>query len=420
MKFSKQELINIIKEEIKETMGMGVRSSRDIMIGNISDMFKDMHGVRPRHYNWNEMTDKDLEALEAEISAEYDDWYNEERVQDDLEDMYIQSEKELMSFMDLEKAEKEREAQRQLMMTPEEGEEFPTQSGMGKKLTKRNMRYRMEEMYREEYINLLLEMFGDSIKVEKGDEYYHQRFPDMMNYGVVVQDADSRTVLLKPMGDGFKVKRGQKFRMAKDIFLKSFIQKSNEIDPDTGKRINVINLSEGLRHHIDTATPLTDNIYRIGSDEYFNIIREARIEYQKGNYKPLNEEEEEMLKSNLGEWAEFEGESVPLDFPMYTETLEEKKKKKKKKDPPIGKPMKNTGGGKKYKVFVRNPKTGKIKKISYGDSKGGLKGNWNSAEARKSFASRHNCAEKKDRTKAGYWACRAHKDFGTNVPGRFW
>ena len=96
------------------------------------------------------------------------------------------------------------------------------------------------------------------------------------------------------------------------------------------------------------------------------------------------------------------------------ETLEEKK------DPPIGKPTKNTGSGKKYKVFVRNPKTGNIKKITYGDSKGGLKGNWNNAEARKSFAARHDCENKKDRTKAGYWACRAHKDFGKNVPGRFW
>ena len=181
-------------------------------------------------------------------------------------------------------------------------------------------------------------------------------------------------------------------------------------------------LYEGLQYHIVNKTPLTENVYRVGSDAYFNIIKEARVQYKKGNYTPLNEEEKEMLESDLGEWATFRGEKVPLDFPMYTETLEERKKrkKKKKKDPPIGKPTKNTGGGKKYKVFVRNPKTGKIKKITYGDSQGGLKGNWNSAEARKSFASRHRCAEKKDRTKAGYWACRAHKDFGTNVPGRFW
>ena len=78
------------------------------------------------------------------------------------------------------------------------------------------------------------------------------------------------------------------------------------------------------------------------------------------------------------------------------------------------------GDVKKFKVYVKDPKTGNVKTITYGDSQGGLKGNWNSAEARKSFASRHQCAKKKDRTKAGYWACRAHKDFGKNVPGRFW
>jgi len=45
---------------------------------------------------------------------------------------------------------------------------------------------------------------------------------------------------------------------------------------------------------------------------------------------------------------------------------------------------------------------------------------WNDPEARKSFAARHQCEKKKDKTKAGYWACRAHKDFGKNVSGRFW
>ena len=178
---------------------------------------------------------------------------------------------------------------------------------------------------------------------------------------------------------------------------------------------------EMISYHVDNNISFSENVYRIGSNNYFTVIREARKLYKTGELKALNEEDEDLFEnSDLGEWIMFEGERVPLDFPMYIETLEERKKKKKKKDPPIGKPTKNTGGGKKYKVFVRNPKTGKIKKITYGDSKGGLKGNWNSAEARKSFASRHKCAQKKDRTKAGYWACRAHKDFGTNVPGRFW
>jgi hypothetical protein len=116
--------------------------------------------------------------------------------------------------------------------------------------------------------------------------------------------------------------------------------------------------------------------------------------------------------TDLGEWVMFEGEEIPLDFPMYIEENKEKK--------PLNKPMRNTGSGKKYKVYVRDPKTGNVKTVTYGDKKGGLEGNWNNAAARKSYASRHDCENKKDKTKAGYWSCRSHKDFGKNVPGRFW
>ena len=200
--------------------------------------------------------------------------------------------------------------------------------------------------------------------------------------------------------------------------------KSGDYILDDGEEIKVV--SESLQYHLDHGVGVERNVFRPGSSEFFGIFREARQLFREGKYELHSEEEKEIIESDLGEFGMFGEQMVPLDFPMIMEQEEDelidekKRKKKKKKDPPIGKPTKNTGGGKKYKVYVRNPKTGKIKKISYGDSKGGLKGNWNSAEARKSFASRHNCADKKDRTKAGYWACRAHKDFGTNVPGRFW
>lgn len=174
----------------------------------------------------------------------------------------------------------------------------------------------------------------------------------------------------------------------------------------------------GLLEHVQTKTPLHENIFRVGSSCYFNTIRQGRKFYKMGLYEAINEEERDMLENtDLGEFVMFEGEEVPLDFPMYIE--EEQALDEKKKDPPLNKPTKNAGGGKKYKVYVRS-KSGGIKKITYGDAKGGLKGNWNSAEARASFAKRHKCAEKKDKTKAGYWACRAHKHFGKNVPGRFW
>ena len=82
--------------------------------------------------------------------------------------------------------------------------------------------------------------------------------------------------------------------------------------------------------------------------------------------------------------------------------LEAKKKaKSKKKDPPLNKPER--GGSKAYFVYVRDPKTKKIKKVSFGS--GGLRAKIKNKEARNAFAARHNCKNKKDRTKAGYWSC---------------
>jgi hypothetical protein len=88
----------------------------------------------------------------------------------------------------------------------------------------------------------------------------------------------------------------------------------------------------------------------------------------------------------------------------------------KGKDISLNKPK--SGGPKKWYVYVKNPKTGKVIKVSYGSPV--MTAKWNDPAARKSFAARHRCAKKKDKTKAGYWACRAHKDFGKNVSGRFW
>jgi len=83
-------------------------------------------------------------------------------------------------------------------------------------------------------------------------------------------------------------------------------------------------------------------------------------------------------------------------------TEKKKKKKKEKKDPPIGKPKR--GGSKAYYVYVRDPKTKKVKKVSFGS--GGLRAKIRNPKARKAFAARHKCSQKTDRTKPSYWSCR--------------
>ena len=92
--------------------------------------------------------------------------------------------------------------------------------------------------------------------------------------------------------------------------------------------------------------------------------------------------------------------------PLLRSQLDEAKKKKaKKKDNrPIGKPMRSSSGGKAYKVYVKDPKTKKVKTVRFGS--GGLRAKINDSKARAAFAARHKCSPKKDRTKAGYWSCR--------------
>jgi hypothetical protein len=62
------------------------------------------------------------------------------------------------------------------------------------------------------------------------------------------------------------------------------------------------------------------------------------------------------------------------------------------------------GDVKKSKVFVKNPKTGKVKKVNFGDPNMRIKKS--NPKRRKSFRARHKCSSAKDRTSARYWSCR--------------
>jgi hypothetical protein len=162
-------------------------------------------------------------------------------------------------------------------------------------------------------------------------------------------------------------------------------------------------LSEGLKYHIDNKKPLTEHVYRAGSQAYFNLWAEARALYVREILDFSGDDLAILTETDLGEFGIFEGKKVPLDFIMeeIEEELDEAKKKPKKKNPPIGKPMR--GGSKKFYVYVKAP-GGKIKKVSFGQA--GMSAKINNPEARRAFAARHDCKNKKDRTKASYWSCR--------------
>ena len=286
-------------------------------------------------------------------------------------------------------------------------------------------------------------------------------------------------------------------------------------------------LSEGLKYHIDNNKPLTEQTYRAGSSNYFNLWAEARSFYSRGIIEVTNEDDLAILtETNLGEYGTLEdGTRVPLDFIMEDEyldlnesTIEELKltsvgvkdllkrvfndakllsflnfknfkdflefikyssledfsevmddvkqydqqlseakntsldsetikqikndidgfpkyqkrgfesfKKEvcqrykitskqlediihgdlteaKNDNKPIGKPMRDSSGGKAYKVYVKDPKTKKVKTVRFGS--GGLKAKINNSKARQAFAKRHKCSTRNDKTKASYWSCR--------------
>ena len=131
-----------------------------------------------------------------------------------------------------------------------------------------------------------------------------------------------------------------------------------------------------------------------------NLLRQTNLsseEYQKAKkLKGFNADDYTFSSDN-----NLYVKKSSLEERINTILEAKKKAKSKKKDPPLNKPKR--GGSKAYYVYVRDPKTKKIKKVSFGS--GGLRAKIKNKEARNAFAARHNCKNKKDRTKAGYWSC---------------
>ena len=192
-------------------------------------------------------------------------------------------------------------------------------------------------------------------------------------------------------------------------------EEEKNVDIDTGLNENVllhenIQTSSNLRYHLNKNVPLHENIFRYGSDAQLQLFKEARELYNKGLLY-LNSHDRWLVENtSIGEYGEFEGKLVSLDVPFVEEEILNEAEYQGK-EVPLGKPKR--GGSKKFYVYVKNPKTGKVKKVQFGAAGGGqnLAVKIRDPKARRAFASRQNCARKKDRTTPGYWSC--------NI-GRYW
>jgi hypothetical protein len=162
-----------------------------------------------------------------------------------------------------------------------------------------------------------------------------------------------------------------------------------------------VKISENLKHHLDNKITLSENVFRIYSQSYFDLINEVRDLYENDLIE-LNQEDIWIVESDLGKSVLLEnGKRVWLDAPIeLQEPLNEAMHRGKKVK--LGSPFRTPGGPKKFAVYVKTPGGG-VKKVTFGDPNLRVK-NANKGRA-KSFRARHKCDQKKDRTTAGYWSC---------------
>ena len=123
-----------------------------------------------------------------------------------------------------------------------------------------------------------------------------------------------------------------------------------------------VEITENLQYHLDNKIPLFNNIFRSHSESFFDLINEVRYLYENEMIE-LGGQDLELIESDLGKKVQLpNGKEIYLDIPVIEESLNEAEYQGRKVQ--VGRPMRNSGGGKKYVVYVRNPSTGKIKKIS--------------------------------------------------------
>jgi hypothetical protein len=152
-------------------------------------------------------------------------------------------------------------------------------------------------------------------------------------------------------------------------------------------------LDRAIKYHKEHEIPIYENIFRTGTSMHFELIEKVKEMYLNNAYEPIDNEEREILDTDIGEWDLHNEEYVPLDYPMF----------KEEKEPELNSPKR--GGRKKFYVYVRDPQTKKVRKIEWGDTTG-LKMKISNPEARKSFAARHRCDQQNDKMSAAYWMCR--------------
>jgi hypothetical protein len=139
---------------------------------------------------------------------------------------------------------------------------------------------------------------------------------------------------------------------------------------DMVRQYGIEQITQAIR---DTAEFHGDDDEEIGSSDVSAMVNDTIRSLKR------------VVEADIAE-AEYQGRKVELNKPMQ-------------------------GDVKKFKVYVKDPKTGNVKKVNFGHGGTSAKGKSmrirkNNPKARKSFRARHNCDNPGPKTKARYWSCR--------------
>ena len=157
--------------------------------------------------------------------------------------------------------------------------------------------------------------------------------------------------------------------------------------------------------HGDTSDIDQMNMDKVGLADAMSMVL-ASHDIENESYEPFPEADEMTFEDDDAFFEAFGYLGFPED---ETELFDAEYRGRKV---PLNKPMR--GDIKKFKVYVKDPKSGNVKKVNFGHGgssarKAGqktMKIRKSNPKARKSFRARHNCANPGPKTKARYWSCR--------------
>jgi len=161
----------------------------------------------------------------------------------------------------------------------------------------------------------------------------------------------------------------------------------------------------GSAYHI----PLPRLLSEEESDEYANKLANFLFSegYDDFDIEVSTEDDSPVIEETYDDDDEFYEQYGEMWYNEDDDPIDEAEYQGRKVK--LGKPMQ--GDVKKFKVYVKDPKTGNVKKVNYGHGGSSVKGKAmkikkSNPARRRSFRARHNCDNPGPRTKARYWSCR--------------